>query len=64
MSEDLKKERTCALDLGTKGPGRRVQEEGNASAKVPEVDVFLEYSRNGKAASVTEAEQMREVLRK
>ena len=41
-----------------------VQEEGNASAKVPEVDVFLEYSRNGKAASVTEAEQMREVLRK
>ena len=42
----------------------RVQEEGNASAKVPEVDVFLEYSRNGKAASVTEAEQMREVLRK
>ena len=42
--------------------GTKSQEEGTASAKVPEVDVFLEYVRNSEAASLTEAEQMRKVL--
>lgn len=55
LSEDLKEERTRALDLGT-----RVQEEGTASAKVPQVDVFLEYLRNSEAANATGAEPTEE----
>ena len=59
MSEDLKEERTCALNLGTKSPGKR-----NYKCKGPRGRFIPRYLRKSEAANVTEAEQMRKVLTK